>query len=344
MSQKQLKFATFNVYNLQLPGKPMYHGKTYSKAEYNRKLDWTATILLQLDADIIGFQELWTPKCLQDAFAKAGLDGEYELITTDAYPNSVSVALAVRSPHKATYSRWIKEFPKEFVLKKRKGGADEPDYEMSVKIDRFSRPVLRTTVAPKMDTKKKVPDIVVCVAHLKSKLAMKLDKQESSDSSIRAHSQALGSALSTIRRTAEAAALRVLLNKMMRNTDIPAVVLGDLNDAQLSVTASIITGQPKYRLFSKSRIGIKNDRGLYVAATLQELRSLRDVYYTHIHDGQRESLDHILVSEQFYDYSQNRIWSFREMRIFNDYLEDDNKATSDHGAVVATFDYNPIKK
>ena len=133
-------------------------------------------------------------------------------------------------------------------------------------------------------------------------MAMSLDREERQQDAIRAHSKALGSALSTIRRSAEAAALRVLLNKVMKKTDTPVVVLGDLNDAQLSV---------------------------------------RDVYYTYIHDGQRESLDHILVSEQFYDYSQRRIWSFREMRLFNDFLDDADAATSDHALITAKFDYKP---
>ena len=344
MAKKELKLATFNLFNLQLPNKPMYRGKKYSQAQYNRKVEWSATILKELQADIIGFEELWSPECLDDVFNKAGMKSEYELIKTGATPNGVSVALAVRSPHDAVYTRWIKDFPDQLVLKKRRGAANDPDYQVSVAINRFSRSVLRVTVRPDMGTTKKAPDIVVCVAHLKSKLAMQLDRKENSRSSIRAHSQAIGSALSTIRRTAEAAALRVLLNKIMRDTHTPVVVLGDLNDSQLSVTTSIISGEPKYRLFSKSRAGIKNDRGLYAAATLQEYRSLRDVFYTHVHEGRRESLDHILMSEQFYDYSKNRIWSFRDMRIINDHLDDQGPAMSDHAPVCATFDYNPAKK
>ena len=55
----------------------------------------------------------------------------------------------------------------------------------------------------------------------------------------------------------------------------------------------------------------------------------------------RETLDHILVSEQFYDYSSRRIWSFNHLRCYNDYLDDIRKNTSDHAAVSATFDHNP---
>jgi hypothetical protein len=69
----------------------------------------------------------------------------------------------------------------------------------------------------------------------------------------------------------------------------------------------------------------------------------RGVY---IHKGKHESLDHILVSEQFYDYSEKRQWSFRELRVVNDHLDElETKAAkrlqSDHGAVAAAFEFDP---
>ena len=343
MAKKDLTFATCNLYNLQLPGRPMYHGRSYSQEEYDAKIGWTAHMLHHIDADIIGFQELWSPQALVEAFDIAGLSDTYHLVTVnDEDPSQISVALAVRKNNAIVFKRWHKQFPEEMVLTKRGSqGASEPDYEVSVAIDRFSRDVLRVTVRLDPPGSTALPNLVVFVAHLKSKMAMTLDRAEREQDAIRAHSKALGSALSTIRRTAEAAALRVLLNKVMKKTDTPVVVLGDLNDAQLSVTTSIITGEPKYRLFAASQTGRRSDKGLYSAATLQEYRSLRDVYYTYIHNGKRESLDHILVSEQFYDYSQRRIWTFHEMRLFNDFLDDVDAATSDHALITARFNYRP---
>lgn len=49
----------------------------------------------------------------------------------------------------------------------------------------------------------------------------------------------------------------------------------------------------------------------------------------------------MLVSEQFYDPSKNRLWSFKEMRVWNDYVEDEDKSTSDHGVVCAYFTFDP---
>ena len=96
-------------------------------------------------------------------------------------------------------------------------------------------------------------------------------------------------------------------------------------------------------MYETSRVGNRNDVGLYTTSILQQMRSLRDVYYTHEFKGIQEVIDHVLVSEQFYDHSDQRIWAFKEMRVWNDYVEDEDKITSDHGVVSAHFVYRPAK-
>jgi predicted extracellular nuclease len=147
--------------------------------------------------------------------------------------------------------------------------------------------------------------------------------------------------MSTIRRTAEATALRVLLTKAMKGTVTPVIVLGDLNDGQHSNTVNILTEQPRY-LVGDSKGGA--DTGLYTAQTLQEYRDTRDVYYTHVHEELRESLDHVLVSEQFYDNSRKRQWLFDGLAINNDHLNDEDHrltGTGDHGVVKVSFRWRP---
>ena len=133
----------------------------------------------------------------------------------------------------------------------------------------------------------------------------------------------------------------MILTGIMKGTDTPVIVLGDLNDGERSNTLNIITGQPNY-LQGLSTGG--GDTDLYSAGTLQEYRSRRNVYYTHIHNDSRDSLDHILVSQEFYDNSKKRIWSFTGMDIRNDHLNDEDHketGTTDHGIVQSTFEYRP---
>ena len=58
-----------------------------------------------------------------------------------------------------------------------------------------------------------------------------------------------------------------------------------------------------------------------------------------------KSLDHILVSEEFYDNSRDRLWMFDGMTVDNDHLNfDDHKESgTDHGVICATFKHKPIK-
>ena len=159
----------------------------------------------------------------------------------------------------------------------------------------------------------------------------------------------VSTATSHIRRVMEAGALRAVLDEVMaseaEDAISPTVVIGDLNDDTLAITTEMITDQPTYRVIEKSTAGHTSDKGLYTVARLQQYRSLRHVYYTHIFKDNRESLDHILVSEEFYDHSRKRRWSFREMEVYNDHLnreEFEHEGASDHGLVRAYFDWNPM--
>ena len=212
-----------------------------------------------------------------------------------------------------------------------------------MRVSGFSRPVLSFDVA----LREAPPLTRVFVTHLKSKLPADLGNEPWFKADVdryKNHRTAIGSALSTIRRTAEATALRVILTDVMKGTVTPVIVLGDLNDGQHSNTVNILTEQPRY-LVGDSRGG--GDIVLYTGQTLQEYRDTRDVYYTHVHDDLRESLDHVLVSEQFYDNSYRRLWLFDGLIINNDHLNDDDadahrtKGTGDHGLVKVSFKYRP---
>ncbi len=65
-----LTVATFNVKNLIEAGKKIYTSKnpSYSEKEYQAKVQWIGERLLEMDADVIGFQEVWQVSALIDCF------------------------------------------------------------------------------------------------------------------------------------------------------------------------------------------------------------------------------------------------------------------------------------
>ncbi len=338
----QLSFASFNLYNLNLPGKPIYRDTNgWSQEEYDRKIDWTANILKTMPSRVWGFQELWHEDALKAVFEKAGLQDAYDLLTPpDHDGRRIVCAAAVEKGLLHDEPEWMVNFPEKLVL--HSTGDDPQTPDMHINIDKFSRPALRFSIKPRSEGQ----PISVYVAHLKSKSPADVWREgwyRADTDFYTRHREHLGYTISTIRRSAEASALRMFIIEELKDTDRPLVVIGDLNDGQLSNTLNILTGQPTYLVSGLSKGGA--DTGLYTVATLEEYRSLRDVYYTHIYQNIKESLDHILVSQEFYGASRQRIWAFKGMEIANDHLNNDNHketGTTDHGIVKATFIYWPI--
>lgn len=126
---KDITFASFNLYNLELPGRIWRYTNAYSPVQYEAKTAWTARMLQRLGADVIAFQELWSPQCLVDAFAAAGLRDAYELVTIkdtlDEDWYDIAVAAAVRKPWQVRRKRLRKAFPEGYRLIKRGRGSGD---------------------------------------------------------------------------------------------------------------------------------------------------------------------------------------------------------------------------
>jgi len=340
MATKTVSLTTFNLYNLNEPGLPVYSDADgWTQAEYDRKIIWTSRMLRDMQSDVFGFQELWHGNSLRMALTAAGLDESHAALVPPGHSGQrIVCAAAVAKDILVGEPEWITNFPDDFILQS--SGTDDQTTPIGVTINTFSRPVLHFTIKPRA----KDPAVSVYVCHFKSKGPTPVFREPWYKKTTHLpHAEAIGAALSTIRRTAEALALRMILTKAMKGTDNPVVVLGDCNDGQHSNTLNIMTGQPRF-LTALAEGGGDND--LYTAQTLQQYRSQTDAYYTHIFNDTRESLDHILVSQEFYDNSRKRIWAFDGLTIANDHLNDDahvEAGTGDHGIVRVRFKYMPAK-
>ena len=342
MDRKQFSVATFNLFNLQDAGKAMYGDAVWTEDQFRNKAWWIAWQLETLEPDIVGLQELWSKTALEKVLAAGSekLRQQYDVLAKPATGKAIVCGALVRKGLLIGEPQWVEKFPNAVRLQLKEDPDDPQSPRINVTINRFSRPVLNFQVTLRQDE----PATEVFVAHLKSKLPTRIDEEawfEADPEKYRPHQTALGAAISTIRRTAEAVGLRVMLTTLMKETTTPVIVLGDINDGQHSNTANILTEQPRY-LVGEAEGGA--DNGLYTAQTLQEYRDTRDVYYTYVHQDLRESLDHVLVSEQFYDNSRKRRWLFDGLVINNDHLNFDNHkevGTGDHGVVKVSFKHDP---
>lgn len=316
-----ISFASFNLYNFQAAGKKVHNNRIVTPDEYTAKRDWVRSTLTKADADVIGFQELWSKECLDDVLSAPAFSAYHPVYIGDQWYN-IAVAMAVREPWQVVDEpEIIKDFPFQELVKVDDHDGEDDEFRLS--INRFSRSIIKVRL--KHANAANTPEITVFVCHLKSKLPSRV-------SGFHGYTSAVGSSLSTIRRTAEALALRMMLIDHMAGRGTPTVVIGDLNDEPLSNTLNLITDQPT--MTNRSRGG---DKSLYSALHLQLLRSFGDVYYTHEHKNHLSVIDHILVSEEFFAQSRDAVWRHDGTVVWNDYLFDKDPATSDHGIIKASF-------
>jgi predicted extracellular nuclease len=318
----RFKVGTFNVYNLALAEKP-YYDRRYNQEQYRKKIEWIAGQLKRMDADIVGFQEVFYVEALKQALAASGIYYNAEVHVAGGDGEGPNLALVSRFP--VTTFEVIPDFPAESLL--------EIDH-LRIPLTRFSRPVIKARIA--------IHNIKATffVVHLKSKRPIVEEGANPHDPMERA----FGQARSLITRAAEAAALRQLLLEEMEGTDQAIVVMGDFNDDGGAVTSRLITGSPPWRSLPREQKERIWDVLLYNVKELQARRSYRDVYYTHLHNGFHESLDHILVSQEFVRENPERLGEVEYVANFNDHLVDDTLSDehvapweSDHGQVVATI-------
>ncbi len=362
MPLDRITFATFNLLNLTARGQGTYDDPPLPDEIHDRKIRWIRGVLFRLEADVVGLQEFWHPGAMNEVLDDDGLRDRYDVLyPPEARPgrDMACGALVRRGLTDPAAARWIEGFPQGFRLRtegRRKvrnpdgpgevcpppdAPALSPGFEVT--LGSYSRPVLQFALDPGDGRE----PMVVFVCHLKSKLgtAIDCDAWYLEDEALhRPRKAALGSALSTIRRTAEAAALRSEMKAVMDRSRTPVVLLGDVNDGQDSTTLSILTGDAVYS--HAARDPTAEGAALYSVQGIQEARSLRDVFYTYIRNGVHSSLDNILVSQEFYDFSEVRSWIMTDLRILNDHLDRDwderkSQVVSDHGIVRARFAWAP---
>lgn len=322
IDEQIFRVGSFNLYNLVLPEEKYYGKRSYSQEEYDKKIEWIGEKFEQMQAEIIGFQEIFHEEALQAAIDKCTL--YREATTVVANPTGKSPVVGLVSCFPVLDTEIIAEFPRPLDIE----GVDVP-------ITHFSRPVLKATLdvhGQKMH---------VFVAHLKSKrpaFAEGVNRRDPAE-------YARGQARSLIRRAAEAAAFREILMASLEHRKMPVLVLGDLNDNHLSVTTRMISGTPPFRRMpfeEKKRLW---DVLLYHAKEIQARRSYQDFYYSHIHNGHYESLDHIMVSEELVAENPDHIGKVGYVYTINDHLVDETFVEggvkpwqSDHAQVVATIE------
>ncbi|GLQ33729.1 endonuclease [Amylibacter marinus] len=276
--------SSFNVKNLIGADQEFYRFEKYTPEEYAWKQDWLADQVLSLNADIIGFQEIFTEESLQDVIAevnKRGADHNADVIPDrskryhrkaifkklrhEAYgegslffaPNIHDGEPGHRRPGLAMLSRHgfvgtpeiIQELETPLSIKfPELGGGDAGKFTLT----RLSRPMIKAHI--NVDGQK----ICVFNCHLKSKLGEYLRpagaefSPEADLTNYDPIGRAMGALRATVRRMAEALVLRRLIVAELA-LGTPVMVLGDYNDSEHAVSSEIIAGEKPFKNYAWMR-------------------------------------------------------------------------------------------
>jgi hypothetical protein len=319
--------STFNLCNLQQSGHQMFGEFAWTPAQYQRKVGWTAEQLKAQPATLMAFQEVWSERALQDVFNTAGLQDNYQLVCHESCED-MNVACAVQRDWEIISAEWITAFPPELNWR-----SDDTRYEMDMKIDRFSRPVLKLRLRGS-DAR----TLTLFNAHLKSRrpIAPNNDGYYGAGPD---HWLDIGRALSGMRRLAEAAVLRLLVNRQLSQSADAVIVAGDCNDRNPGSVVDMLKGDARFRRGTNNRSGRRADWGLYHLLDLDKnpRDAHPDKYITFCGDEELLALDHLLFSWHFHARAADSRWHLQDWSVNNQHLGSNKPYVSDHAMVVARF-------
>jgi endonuclease/exonuclease/phosphatase family metal-dependent hydrolase len=272
MAAADLVVMTWNVENLFRPAADV---EPDAKETYERKLDYLAATIHAVAPDALAVQEVGGPDAVEDLRAALGADWH---VAVSQHGDGRGIRVAVLSPHEVTVEADVVDFPSGALR-----GVPDVDHGS---LTRLGRGALRVLVDAGG------PGLRVLTTHLKSKLLTYPGNRRFPRSE---NERARGAGLATLRRTAEAVALRVHLNAVMAaaaaggQPAMPTVLCGDLNDGVDAVTTVLLEGPTD---------GDPNrpDKGdpvrLYnLGRMLPPQRA-----YSRIYEGRGELIDHVMVS------------------------------------------------
>ena len=327
--------ASFNVKNLIGADQEFYEFLSYTPEEYAWKRDWMADQMMSLDADIIGFQEIFEEDALRDVIGEANKRAAalnaatipdeskryhrkaiFRKLAITAWnqdhlafaPNVADSGPGARRPGVAVLSRFgfvgdpvaIQDLPEPLTIPfaALRGLEGEAGHYT---LNRLSRPILKARIP--------VGDQVITLfnCHLKSKLGEFIRPAgaefapEEDLTNYDPVGRALGAARAAMRRMAEAWVLRKFIIAEL-HAGHPVVVLGDFNDGEHAVSSEIVSGEVPFKNYAwMLRHDAKNDRDRY--SEKENERITRAVEAVRLHSAEklfvRKSLRDMVYTSAF---------------------------------------------
>ncbi|MFC1745988.1 endonuclease/exonuclease/phosphatase family protein [Candidatus Riflebacteria bacterium] len=340
---KKIRFGTFNLFQFAEPPVAWFRKRNvYSAANWIAKKNWISERLSEMRADVVGFQEVFSPAALKNLVAENG----FPYFSTADSPSTESegscvfnesiVALASKYP--ITSAEPVKIT--ETIIKLLPINADF----------RFSRIPIRSQIDIEGSG-----HITVYISHLKSKRPMvtapEFQATATWDDKVREtlRARSLGHVASMLQRGAEAAILyQDITNTLSSNFAQPLLLMGDLNDDSRSIAVEALTNRNRiyeiagvdYKDLPEAAKRLIHNNKLYNSFDLAPNPSGSSCKATHYHKGAGGVLDYIFVSNAINERNKKRCGRIIAHKVYDSHLKDNvtNQHQSDHAQVVVEIE------
>ncbi len=316
----QVRFATANLFNYLAPPNAFYEfNNIYETEQWQKKQQWLNRKLMFLNADVIGFQEIFSADELK------------KQLTEQGYPYFATVDTPHIS-HDYIYTHPVVGIASRFELTEIT--AIEVNQPNTKERFTFNRKPLRATL-----NHPALGHVDIYVVHFKSQRPT-LDEQPTSENTFEAWQQEnYGRWLSSVQRGFEASILHNAMMERKRVTGNPIVLMGDFNQLLSSQEFASLRSTHRFRQpESYSHLlpyQLIDSWDLY-SHTAEKLRKP-----THYTGASGQVLDYILLSSEFSLEANRNIakvtdYHVEDQHLINPSFELDSFA-SDHAFVSVTL-------
>lgn len=331
----KITVGTFNLFQYVKPPYSFYSKKDkFSNDQWVEKTTWIKNQILEMNCDIIGFQEVFSKDSLEELVKELGFNyfitiDDAKVRKEDTYIfTSTTVALASKFP--------IKKIQKVQVHKK---SLDQHNFKGKFA---FSRAPIKAYI--ELPNKQ---ELLFYVTHLKSNrlnefeyIFTKEDKLEQKKQKVeKALKEGYSEALK--QRLCEASSL---FFDMKKQKDIPTILVCDLNDREYSITIDALTNNNYHDKRRKSYIltdayYLHKPKVYNPHPEQKEMKRTPTSYFA----GKGNVLDFVFVSKEFNVNHPPHIGRVTNYKLHNNHLLDNPNGSllkSDHAQVTCELTFN----
>jgi len=331
----KIRIGTFNLYQFVEPPFSWYTKREkFTPQEWEEKTAWIKQQIIDMNCDIIGFQEVFSKKALKTLVSELGfkyfktIDSAKRDKKNENVYISTTVALASKYPIKN-----LKRVEIDFsALKKHY-------FEGFFK---FAREPIKATVILPNDK-----ELNVYVCHLKSNRDNEFEYIFTKDTTLKEKIEKVTKALkenyslSLKQRLCEASSLY----SNIKQSNKPSVLMTDLNDKEFSLTIEALTNRRYHENKLSKDDFLLLDAYHYAKKEVYnphpEFKGIKRVPTSYF-AGKGNVLDYVFVSNHFDKKKKNNIGKVSSYEVFNKHLEKNQNGSllqSDHAQVVCEIEY-----